>query len=307
MAYTMDRRLVLSKWYSINPQQAMDILAERGCPGILVHQGHLIRQKLALTSIDPAPFFATRVSYRSSPSTRGIILGAAAFLMSSTVDVFTRLGEILFLRPTGNLNLDGPRIHVRAISSTPAFRRALGKMSSFHTVQNGMVWTNDEWYLKIVTDLDEITATREVSEKAKVLEFGGELRVTTGEHTGKTLMATRTAGERIDADCLSEIEDSDVRCAIVTAIKAIHAAGWHHHDLQPRNVVVRDGQVTIIDFGSAQRASVCLEECCCPDRDAIGLLTISPSSSTETVVDLPPEMGEILAESVEDLEPKVKT
>lgn len=116
MAYTMDRTLVLSKWYSTNPQQAMDILAERGYPGILVHQGHLIRQKLALISIDPAPFFAARASSRSSPSARGIIFKTAAFLMSSSVNVFTRLGEILLLRPTGNLNLDGPRIHVRAIS-----------------------------------------------------------------------------------------------------------------------------------------------------------------------------------------------
>lgn len=82
-------------------------------------------------------------------------------------------------------------------------------MSSFRTVKNGMVWTNDEWYLKIVTDLDEIAATREVSEKAKVLEFGGELRVTTGEHTGKTFIATRAAGERIDGYFLDEIEDED--------------------------------------------------------------------------------------------------
>ncbi|KAJ7109964.1 hypothetical protein C8R44DRAFT_883979 [Mycena epipterygia] len=216
MAYTIDGRLVLSKWYSTNPQQAMDILAERGHTEIVVHQGHLIRQKLALTSLDATSFFAARTSSRSSPSMRGIILKTTAFLMRSTVDVFTRLGEILLMRSTADLILNGPRVHVRSISrvssSTPAFHRALGEKSSFQSIKSGRVWTNNEWFIKVVTDDNEITATREVSGKRNIVDFGGVLRVTTGEHAGKTLLATRAAGERLeDGEDISDIEDMDVR------------------------------------------------------------------------------------------------
>ena len=60
----------------------------------------------------------------------------------------------------------------------------------------GRVWTNGEWYLKIPSGMDEVIATREASlAVAGVVQFAGVLKITTGEHRGKILLATRAAGE----------------------------------------------------------------------------------------------------------------
>jgi hypothetical protein len=69
-------------------------------------------------------------------------------------------------------------------------------MKTFRTIKSGHVWGNGSWYLKIPHGLDEIKALEELSGEARIPEFGALLRVTTGEHAGKLLVATRAVGEQ---------------------------------------------------------------------------------------------------------------
>jgi hypothetical protein len=109
MAYTINCQLVLSKWYSVDPEQAKNLLAEHA---IDVHQGHLLRQKLALTVLnDPASFFPARSAHRSRPRTTAIVQSAIVRLWESTVDIWTRLCEVISQVPTLDLILDGPKVH----------------------------------------------------------------------------------------------------------------------------------------------------------------------------------------------------
>ena len=78
----------------------------------------------------------------------------------------------------------------------------------------------------------------------------------------------------------------------------MHKAGWHHHDIHPANVVLSgDTDITIVDFGRAQRASKCFG--CCMDEDILLEPSISPSTSIDTVID---ELSESLATVVEEIE-----
>jgi tRNA A-37 threonylcarbamoyl transferase component Bud32 len=62
-------------------------------------------------------------------------------------------------------------------------------------------------------------------------------------------------------------------------IAPMHAAGWHHHDLAERNVVVdRFKNLTLIDFQLATRDCVGGDDC--SDNDFLqfhGLLPIPPT------------------------------
>ncbi|KAJ7437080.1 hypothetical protein B0H11DRAFT_632910 [Mycena galericulata] len=171
-------------------------------------------------------------------------------------------------------------------SSTLAFVEALGTMRPFCTVEHVVVWTNGEWYMKIPFGVDEAVATREVSERTDVVEFGADMCITTGEHRGKRLLATRAAGQRA-GDVYDRLEELDgsTKKALIIALQRIHDAGWHHHNLHAANTVILDGKVSIIDFGRAQRTSE--SECTdnCHDYDVSTSINISPSSSTPGTAD----------------------
>ncbi|KAJ7226062.1 hypothetical protein GGX14DRAFT_642638 [Mycena pura] len=293
MACALDGELVVSKWYSINPTQARQLLPAE----VQVHQGHLLRQKLALTAKkDFVAFFSSR--RRSQPSELDTIMEITVNCMRSTCDAFTRLTEIISRSATIDISLGGPRVHARCIRSPKDFLLHARKSQDFRTVKLGRVWTNGEWYLKIPSGVDEVIATREASFSAShgVVQFAGELTITTGEHRGKILLATRAAGEPAGhagdflVDCLSAEQKYNVRLAIL----AMHKAGWHHHDIHPANVVLSgDTDITIVDFGRAQRASECFG--CCMDEDILLEVSISPSS---LMID---ELSESLATIVEEI------
>ncbi|KAF9030827.1 hypothetical protein BDZ89DRAFT_1132168 [Hymenopellis radicata] len=284
-AYTIHETLVVSKWYSTNPLQATTFLGS----AIEVHQGHLLRQKMALTAVEDDDWFEDRESHRSSPSrlamATDIIIGA----VHSAVDIFIRLGEVLFSYPTIDLDLHGPLVHVRCLRASQEFLDASRSMKRFECIKDGEIWRNPEWFIKIPSGVNEIAATREVSSKTDVIDVGAELLVTTGEHKGKLLLATRAGGDPVGGSALDPFDEIDEidKNDLLTKIRAIHAAGWHHHDLHPGNVVVSASKITIVDYGEAQRASECLlSEYCCADEDVItSLTTISPSSSTGTALE----------------------
>ncbi|KAJ7736757.1 hypothetical protein DFH07DRAFT_97730 [Mycena maculata] len=280
LAYTSLGTLHVSKWYSSDPKQAMELLRQQGYPELCIHRGHLIRQKLCLTTPDKG-FFTERIRHQNPLPRRRRAINTILGFMTSTVDIFTRLGEIL-LHHSADFDLDGPRVHVRLTESSAAFRKTLGKTFKFKTVEPGRVWTDGNWYLKVPAEADEVTATKAVSETGPV-DLAAEMLVTIGPHKGKVLIATRAAGEPAG----STLQDLDVhqKTLILAQLQQIHKAGWHHHDLHPANIVWQDGQPSIIDFGCAQQASECIEmRRGCLDDDAVAAMSISPSSSTDTAV-----------------------
>ncbi|KAJ7869660.1 hypothetical protein B0H13DRAFT_1052100 [Mycena leptocephala] len=290
VGYTLNGQLVLSKFYSTNPQQALTLLTgPQSTINFTVHQGHLLRQKMALTVVEDWRWFENRAVQRSKPSLS--LSSVIAGLVKSTVDCFTRLSEILLRRHRGDLVLNGPCVHVCASRGHPDFLTALPTMKPFRTVKSGHVWGNGSWYLKIPYELDEIKALEELSGEARIPEFGALLQVTTGDHAGKLLVATRAVGEQAGSanDRLWDL-DVDMQRDILACLKSIHAAGWHHHDVHPGNVVVsEDGKVTLVDLGRAQLASKCMaSQISCADEETIAELSAvesSPSESKETLVE----------------------
>ncbi|KAJ7505242.1 hypothetical protein B0H11DRAFT_1977674 [Mycena galericulata] len=277
MAYALPGTLVVSKWYSVNPQQTRKILAAMAFPGAVVHQGHLLRQKMALTVLEDGEFFHGRSVFQSRPSRLNTISETVVRWARFAVDGFTRLSELLLGKITANLDLDGPHVHIRCTRSTPNFCKAPAEIDPFRAVQSGKVWSNGDWYIKIPSGVNEMSATREVSSVSGVVEFGAEMTVTTGEHKGKKLLATRTAGER-EGCAQDRLEDlkASTKAELISALRGIHAAGWHHHDVHPANIVILDGKASIIDFGRAVPASQCTNARC-SDAEALVILCISPS------------------------------
>ncbi|KAF7365390.1 hypothetical protein MVEN_00411400 [Mycena venus] len=286
IAYVIDGELVLSKWYSTNPSQAHVLLPDDA--QIQVHQGHLLRQKLALTALDDVLSFV-KSRPRSQPSTLDTVVDIAVHYMRIASDTFTRLQEILFRSSTADFTLSGPRIHARCIGAPKEFLEGIRMSPDFEAVKPGCLWTNGQWYIKIPSGTEEVLATREASLRAGrgVVQFAGELVITTGEHRGKILLATCAVGEAAGhvGDLLEENLNVAQKANVISTILAMHEAGWHHHDINPANVIVSgDGDdIRIIDFGQAQRASECLDSC--KDADVMASLSISPSPSTGTAVD----------------------
>ncbi|KAJ7193959.1 hypothetical protein GGX14DRAFT_405122 [Mycena pura] len=298
MACALDGELVVTKWYSTNPTQARQLLPADA--KVQVHQGHLLRQKLALTAKkDLLAFISSR--RRNQPSRLDTFIAITVNWMLSTRDAFTRLSETVSRSATIDISLGGPRVHARCIRSSKDFLLHARKSQDFRTVKMGRVWTNGEWYLKIPSGVDEVIATREVSlQVAGVVQFVGELTITTGEHRVKILLATRAAGEPAGyaGDFLEETLSVEQRDNVRLAILAMHEAGWHHHDIHPANVLLSgDTDITIVDFGRAQRASECSD--CCMDRDILVELSISPSPSIDTAVE---ELSQSLTTIREEIE-----
>ncbi|KAJ7116396.1 hypothetical protein C8R44DRAFT_739121 [Mycena epipterygia] len=305
MGYTVSGTLVLSKWYSSNPKQMMDCL-ERQNTLITIHQGHLLRQKMALTVLDPM-FFQARTAHRSKPTRLAIAVDSVVRMMGSVVDVFARLGEMIFRTTTRDFDLDGACVHVRIKTSTPEFLQSIEEKHTFKTVEAVKLWTDGQWFVKIPTGHQEIVATHDISQNTTVVEFGADMVVSTGAHKGKVLLATRAAGEPAGPSegSLHDL-DAETKDGVKNALMSIHEAGWHHHDIHPANIVVRDGKTTVIDYGEAMLGVDCRTvNASCPDADAIAAMSISPSSSTEIAHDSesPSEMAgsvDTLAGSVDD-------
>ncbi|KAJ7782790.1 hypothetical protein B0H16DRAFT_1494390 [Mycena metata] len=253
---------------------------------INVHQGHLLRQKLALTAIKSIPEFV-RLRPRSQPSTLDVIVDVAVDIVDLGYDMFTRLGEIIFRSPIADLVLGGPRVHARCIGARKEFLEDIRKSPVFQTTIPGYLWTNNSWYIKIPSGIDEVIATRETSLRAScgVVQFAGELVITTGEHRGKVLLVTCAAGEVAgnSGDLIEETLSVAQKSNLFTAILAIHEAGWHHHDIHPANIILSGDDIVIVDFGRAKRASECFEFC--QDTDVMASLAISPSSSMGTAME----------------------
>ncbi|KAJ6581632.1 hypothetical protein B0H19DRAFT_514964 [Mycena capillaripes] len=269
MGYALPGLLVLSQCYSTNPEQAQNILRELGREGppLVIHQAHLLRQKMALTVLDDnnRQYFETRTEHRSRPSVLARVEGSVARWMRQMHDTFTRLGEIVLRRPTANWDLSGVAVHVRSIRHTPKFISDFGEKLSFQSLQRGSVWGNGEWIVKIPASTEETLATRELSVVAGSVEFGAELVVTTGPHKGTLLLATRAAGERA-GHLQAPVGDLEVH-SVVGTLQRVHELGWHHHDIHPANIVVNQDNVTVIDYGRATRATQC--QAPCPDNEAL--------------------------------------
>ncbi len=89
------------------------------------------------------------------------------------------------------------------------------------------------------------------------IEQAGDRRFLTME-----LLPGRPLSELIPSDGLPVAEFLRIACPVVDAIGAAHRRGITHRDLKPRNVMVAEGSVKVLDFGLAQSPSL-------PTRDEL--------------------------------------
>ncbi|KAH6888952.1 hypothetical protein BKA70DRAFT_1235286 [Coprinopsis sp. MPI-PUGE-AT-0042] len=192
-----------------------------------------------------------------------------------------RRGVHSFWTPQGYLHLQGWRRWGRWGVRVPPFM--------YDEVQERersllLISKSGGFVLKIVTgDVDiskEIWAYQRLSGVANVPELLAPLLDDDGKVCG---IGLRHAGTRLLPNLLEVFREK-----ISTAVRALHEAGVHHHDLHIENILVDVlGRIMIVDFESAVRAEDCegsddLDGC--PDKNWMISTTIRapspPTSST---------------------------